>query len=223
MIRGITRAAAASVFVLAAATPAAAQARRGSWEVAPGAIWFSGMDLGTSTATLERPGGGEFELFRTDTHLDSGFGAAAALSFYVTPRVAAEASFSYARPGASTRVSSDAEDAEAITSEIGLQQYLIEGNVRWYLARSRGAWRPFVRAGGGYLRQLDDSSAHVETGKTLQAGLGVDRAFRERTTGALRRAGLRLDVRAVGRMGGFDVDDTLRVGFSAGALFFLGF
>ena len=80
-----------------------------------------------------------------------------------------------------------------------------------------------MRAGGGYLRQLDDSSAHVETGATMQAGLGVDRAFRERATGRLRRVGLRLDARALGRQGGFDVDDSLRVGFSAGAWLFLGF
>ena len=212
-----------AMLLMCVATPAFAQARGGSWELAPGAIWFSGMDLGSSTATLERPGGGEFELFRTETKLESGFGPAAALSFYVTPRVAIEAAFSYSRPGASTRVSSDAEDAPAVTSEIGLQQYLIEGNLRWYLARSRGAWRPFVRAGGGYLRQLDDSNAHVETGKTLQAGLGVDRAFRDRTAGKLRRAGVRLDVRAVARSGGFDVGDSLRLGFSAGALLFLGF
>lgn len=213
----------ALLMLLAAAAPAAAQARARSVEIAPGAIWFSGVDLGTSTATLERPGGGTFDLFSTETSLDSGIGAGAAVSFYVTPRVAVEAAFSYARPSMSTRVSADAEDAEPITSEIGLQQYLVEGNVRWYLARSRGAWRPFVRAGGGYLRQLDDASAHVETGKTLQAGLGVDRAFRERTTGRLKRAGLRLDGRLLARQGGFDVDDSLRLGFSAGASFFLGF
>lgn len=223
MIRRFLIGCAACAIVLHSATAASAQARANSWEIAPGAVWFSGMNLGTSTATLERPGGGEFELFRAETKLDAGFGAAATLSFYAAPRLALEAGFSYARPGASTRVTADAEDAESITSEIGLQQYLIEGNVRWYLARPRAGWRPFLRAGGGYLRQLDDSSAHVETGKTLQAGLGVDRAFRDRTAGRIRRAGLRLDARAVGRTGGFDVDDTLRVGFAAGALLFLGF
>ena len=211
------------LMLTATAAPAAAQARGRSWEIAPGAIWFSGIGLGESSATLERPGGGAFELFRADTSLDGAIGAGATVSFFVTPRLAAEAAFSYSRPSMSTRVSSDAEDAPSVTSEIGLQQYLIEGNLRWYLARSRGAWRPFVRAGGGYLRQLDDSSAHVETGATMQAGLGVDRAFRERATGRLRRVGLRLDARALGRQGGFDVDDSLRVGFSAGAWLFLGF
>jgi hypothetical protein len=204
-------------------SPAYAQARKGSWEIAPGAIWFSGMDLGRSTATLEEPGGGEFELFTTETSLEQAFGAAVTLSFFATPRVAFEAGFSYSRPSAATRVRDDAEEAPPIRSTVGLQQYLIEGNLRWYLKRSRGAWRPFLRGGGGYLRQLDDSNAHIETGTTAQAGIGVDRAFRERTRGTLRRVGLRLDARAVGRWGGFDVDDKLRVGFSAGALLFLGF
>jgi hypothetical protein len=213
----------AAVLMMFVATPAFAQARGGSFEIAPGAVWFSGMNLGSSTATLERSGGGEFELFRTETKLDPGFGGAATLSFYLTPRAAIEAGFSYARLGASTSVSDDAEGAPPVTSDIGLQQYLIEGNLRWYLARPRAAWRPFIRAGGGYLRQLDDSSAHVETGKSLQAGVGVDRAFRDRDTGTVKRAGLRLDVRAIARTGGFDIDDSLRLGFSAGALLFIGF
>lgn len=204
-------------------SPAHAQARKGSWEMAPGAIWFSGMDLGSSSATLERPGGGEFDLFTTDTSLERAFGAALTVSFFATPRVALEAGFSYSRPRAATRVRDDAEDAPPVTSTVGLQQYLVEGNLRWYLKRSRGAWRPFLRGGGGYLRQLDDSNAHVETGTTAQAGIGVDRAFREKPRGTLRRIGLRLDARALGRWGGFDVDDKLRVGFSAGALLFLGF
>ncbi|HEX6323961.1 MAG TPA: hypothetical protein VFZ36_09570 [Vicinamibacterales bacterium] len=209
--------------VLLSAWPAAAQARKGSWEIAPGAIWFSGADLGGSEATLERPDGGEFVLFRTDTRLEGAFAPAVTLSVYLAPRLAVEAGFSYARPEASTRVTDDAEGAEPVTSTIGLQQYLIEGNLRWYLARPRAGWRPFLRAGGGYLRQLDDSNAHVETGRTGQAGLGLDRAFRDRAAGRVRRVGLRLDARVLARSGGFDVEDTLRIGFSAGALLFVGF
>lgn len=203
--------------------PAAAQARKGSWEIAPGAIWFSGADLGGSAATLEEPGGGEFVLFRTDTRLEGGFGPAVTLSLYLASRLAVEAGFSYARPGLSTRVTDDAEGADSVTSTISLRQYLVEGNVRWYLGRSRAGWRPFIRAGGGYVRQLDDSSSHVETGRTGQAGLGLDRAFRDRTAGRLRRVGMRLDARVLARSGGFDVDDTVRIGFSAGALLFIGF
>jgi hypothetical protein len=218
------RAAALSAAVLViAAVPASAQARRGSIELAAGAAWFSGADLGSSAATLERPDGGEFQLFRTDTRQESGFGPAVALSVYAAPRLAIEGAFSYSRPGVSTRVSGDAEGAPDVTSTIGLQQYLAEGSLRWYLARPGAGWRPFVRGGGGYLRQLDDSSAHVETGTTGHAGLGVERAFRDRPAGRLRRAGLRADARVLGRSGGFDVDDKVRIGYAAGALLFVGF
>ncbi|MEX2272777.1 MAG: hypothetical protein WD690_14995 [Vicinamibacterales bacterium] len=213
----------AAALLLGCTLPCAAQARKGSVEVAAGGVWFSGADLGGSTATLERPGGGEFDLFTTDTRLEGAFGGAATMSFFVASRLAVEAGISYARPNMSTRVSDDAEDAEPITSVIGLQQYIVEGNLRWYLARARGKWQPFLRAGGGYLRQLDDSNAHVETGTTVQAGLGADRTFRERAAGRLRRIGLRADARVIGRSGGFDVDDKLRVGFSAGAMLFFGF
>jgi hypothetical protein len=219
----MTRAVLMVVFVLAIAAPATAQARKSSWEIAPGAAWFSGIDLGSSSATLEQPGGGEFELFTTETRIKSAFGAAATLSFYLRPRVALEAGFSYSRPGAATRVEDDAEDAAPVTAVIGLQQYLVEGNVRWYLARARAGWRPFIRGGGGYLRQLDDSNAHVETGSIAHAGLGADRAFRDRSRGLLRRIGARVDARVLGRSGGFDVDDKLRIGFAAGGALFFGF
>ena len=219
----MTRVLMITALMLTSASPAAAQARKGSWEIAPGAIWFSGVDLGSSTATLERPGGGEFDLFTTETRITPAVGAGATISYFFRPRLAFEAGFSYARPGAATRVDDDAEGAPAVTATVGLQQYLIEGNLRWYLARTRGGWRPFIRGGGGYLRQLDDSNAHVETGSLAHAGLGGDRVLRERASGRLRRAGVRLDARVQGRSGGFDVDDKLRLGFAAGASMFFGF
>ena len=213
----------AALLLLFAALPAHAQARGGSWEAAVGAVWFSGADLGTSAATLETPGGGEFVLFRTETSLEPGFGAAAALSFFATERLAIEAGFSYARPGVSTRVTDDAEDAAPATSRIGLQQYVIEGSARWYPARVFGKMRPFLRAGAGYMRQLDEHSAHVEGGRVLHAGAGLDRAFVERGQGRVRRIGLRLDARLVARSGGIDVDDATRIGGAANAGIFFGF
>lgn len=213
----------ALLLLLLAAAPASAQARKHSWEAAAGAVWFSGANLGTAEATLETPGGGDFVLFRTETSLDAGVGAAAALSFFATERLAIEAGFSYARPGVSTRVTGDAEDAAAVTSTIGLQQYLIEGSARWYFARSFGKLRPFVRAGGGYLRQLDEQSALVETGRAFHAGAGIDRAFVERGDGRVRRIGFRLDARLVARSGGIDVEDATRLGGAANALIFFGF
>lgn len=213
----------ALLVLLLAASPADAQARRHSLEAAAGGVWFSGADLGTAEATLETPGGGAFVLFRTETSLDAGFGAAASVTFFVTERLAIEAGFSYARPGVSTRVTADAEDGEPVTSAIGLQQYLIEGGARWYLARTFGRMHPFLRAGGGYMRQLDEQSTHVEAGRTFHAGAGIDRAFVERGEGRVRRIGLRLDARFVARAGGIDVDDATRIGGAANALIFFGF
>jgi hypothetical protein len=213
----------AVAIVISTALPASAQGRKGSWEVAPGIIWFAGTDLGSSAATLERPGGGEFELFRTSTSQEGAIGAAVAVSFQATPKLTIEVAFSYARPGIATRVTADAEDAPSITATAGLQQYLVEGGARWYLTRSIGRFRPFLRAGGGYLRQLDDDAAHVETGRTIHAGAGLDRAFVDRAQGRLRRIGARLEGRVIGRSGGFDVEDKVRVGFAAGAAVFFGF
>ena len=213
----------AAVFLLVGAVSAEAQSGGSRWEAAAGAVWIGAVGLGESAATLERPGGGTFELFRTETSQDQGLGVAAAVSFYPSSRLALEASFSYARPGVSTHVTADAEDAPAVTSTIGLQQYLVEGSARWYFGRSLGAFRPFARAGAGWLRQLDEGSAHVEDGASVHAGAGLDRAFLERSRGKLKRVGLRIDARVMGRKGGIDIDDGMRVGAAAGALVFFGF
>ena len=213
----------AAGFVVLSAPMVSAQARSTSWEAAAGAAWFSGIGLGESVATLERPGGGTFELFRAETSQDHGFGVAATVSFYPAPRLAIEAGFSYARPGVSTRVTADAESAAAVTSTIGLQQYVVEGGARWYFARAFGRFQPFARAGAGWMRQLDEHSALVEDGTVFHAGAGVDRAFVERAAGRVKRIGLRLDARVTGRTGGIDVGDKVRVGAAAGALVFFGF
>ena len=212
-----------AAFVLIGVSRAEAQARPKRWEAAAGAAWFGGVGLGESVATLERPGGGTFELFRAETSEDQGLGVAATVSFYPTPRIAVEAGFSYARPGVSTRVTADAESAAAVTSTIGLQQYVVEGSARWYFGRAPGRFHPFVRAGAGWLRHLDEHSAHVENGTTFHAGAGMDRAFLERSGGKVKRIGMRIDARVMGRTGGIDVADKVRVGAAAGALIFFGF
>ena len=213
----------AVAIVLSSAASAEAQARKKSWEAAAGVAWLGGMDLGTSVATLERPGGGTFELFRAETSQDQGLGAAASVSFYVTPRLALEAAFSYARPGVSSTVTADAEGAAAATTTVGLQQYLVEASARWYFGRSFGRFQPFARAGGGWMRQLDEDSAHLENGASAHAGAGVDRVFVERGNARVRRIGLRLDARMIGRSGGIDINSKRRLGAAAGALIFLGF
>lgn len=193
------------------------------WEVAVGGVWFMGANLGSSTATLEQPNGQPFTLFRTETSMDGAPGVALTLGRHATPRLFIEAAFSYARPGVSTKVTADAEDAPPVTSTITLNQYLVEGSVRLHLARSWGRFRPYVRAGAGYLRQLDADHAHVEAGALFHAGGGVDRAFVSRPAARIERIGVRLEARLTGRTGGFDVEDGTRLGAAAGALLFFSF
>jgi hypothetical protein len=219
-------AARAFAIVIAVAAPAAAQTPTiadGAWELSAGASWWFGGDLGSSTAMLERPNGEPFELFKTETSMDGGPGVRAALAWAATGRLAIEATFSYARPGISTRVTADAEDAGSTTSSIRLHQYLVEGSARWYPARRAGRFHPYLRAGAGYLRQLDTDHAHVETGTLVHLGAGLDRLLRERADAKVERMGLRLDARVTGRSGGFDVKNAFRIGGTVGAAIFFGF
>jgi len=193
------------------------------WEAAVGFAWFRGMSLGDSTATLEQPNGQPFTLFKTETSMGGGPGVALTLGRYATPRLFIETAFAYARPDVSTKVTADAEEAPSVTSTIGLHQYVVEGSARWHLARSWGRFSPYLRAGAGYLRQLDADHDHVEAGVLLHAGGGVDRVMKSRPGARIDSMGLRLEARLTGRTGGFDVEDRTRLGGAAAALLFLTF
>ena len=70
--------------------------------------------------------------------------------------------------------------------------------------------RPFVLAGGGYLRQLYDERTLVETGSLYYAGAGV-RYWLRGGDGQRRSVGLRADGRAQWRRDGVEFEGKTRV------------
>jgi hypothetical protein len=184
---------------------------RGSFEVSGGVLWQGGFDLGRQTAELTRNGdesAGPLALFTTDSEVDSIAGLRARLGYYLSPDVAIEGGLLYSRPVLSIRLADDFEDAPALTAEETIEQFLVDGAVVYYMNRLSFAGRkglPFVTAGAGYLRELHEGRALVETGSVFHASAGVKYWF-----GSGWRVGVRGEAGLSSRDGGSDSNDGRR-------------
>jgi hypothetical protein len=194
------------------------------FEASVGGLWLGGAELGAGDAELRRNNipTSEFPLFSAGTRMDAAPGFDGRVAFWLTRALAVEAGFVMTRPVVRTRISDDAEDAEALTVEEDLDQYFVEAAGVLLLDRFRIGDRtiPFVSGGAGYLRQLHEGRVLVETGQVYHLGGGLRHWLRVRDRGFLRAAGLRLDARAYFLANGFVLEEGARPhGSISGALF----
>lgn len=188
-----------------------------SVEVGGSVGWMGGTPGGSATAleTRNRVGGlPRLTLFAVDGRLESTTSVAARVAFNLTRTVALEAGLSYGRPVLAARVSADFEGSPDLTVRaLPLRQYVIEGGVAVHLRglRIRGGGLPFVAAAAGYLRELSDERAAVETGRAYRLGAGVKQPLGH-------WGGLRFDAGLGVRDGGFSLDEPrVRAFFTASA------
>lgn len=145
-----------------------------------GGGWVGADALGSVTAGSRAAGLGTltppaFTLFQTESTLDGAPRADAAIAVPVTQTLAVEIAGSIARPTLTTSISRDAEGAPATSASERIDEYTVGARVlydlpRWTFGRR---FRPFVAAGGAYLRQLHDEQVLVETGQVWSAGAGL--------------------------------------------------
>ncbi len=214
-----------AVLLLAGAWPAGAQVwigrggtapRGGSVEFSGGVLWSQGFDLGSTPAILTANpaiSSSPFQLFDSDTQLDPALGAQARLGVYLSPRVSFEGGIQYSRPKLSTRVSGDAEGADAATLSETMTRYVFDGAVVVHLGNLGGRAVPFVTGGAGYIRELHAGNELVETGTQYYAGAGVKVWFGQ----TRRRFGIRGDAGFAVRDGAFDFEEGRRTVPTAGA------
>jgi hypothetical protein len=204
-----------AAIVLGPAVPARAQApaRKGSLELAVGGVWAGGSSLGRDEATETRNqiGGDRFTLFAASSRIDPGGGGEARLALYLTPRIAVEAGGYVARHRVATRLSSDVEGIPDVTATEDLDEFIIDGAIAIHVG-AIGRFRPFVRGGVGYLRQLHQDASLVETGRAYHAGGGATVWLTARRPGFFKGWGLRGDARVIVRDGGFSVGEQRRAG-----------
>jgi len=157
--------------ILAIASPAGAQSR---FEIAAGASWTGGFDAGGLDALESRnPSAGTtpLTLFRTSSDVEPAFGVAARAGFFVTPRFEVEALADYSRSTLRTRILDDFEGATGTEAVNTIVSFVFGGSALYHFGTGRFA--PFVSAGAGYLRQLDDESTTVVTGTEVHGGGGI--------------------------------------------------
>jgi len=219
--------AAAITFVLLAANASPARAQiylgtdtphLGSWELGGGLVWSKGYDLGTRCAEETRnpgTGTGGFCLFQTASEVAAPTGGVVRLGFYVSPAISVEGSGQYLRPLVSTRLTGDAEQAPETTASETLTRIIVDGSVVFHIRRltfAGGRAVPFVAGGAGYLRELHQGNELIETGTTYHAGGGLQFWLGQ----GAHRFGVRADIGASIRDGGFDFGENRRTLPTAG-------
>jgi hypothetical protein len=157
--------------ILFLAAPASAQSR---FELGAGLTWTGGFDAGGQDALLTRDpasGSAPLVLFDTSSRVNAAPGAGISLGFYVTPHFAVEAVAEYSRPVLRTTISSDFEGATGTTADSRLTSLVVGGSARFHFGAARLA--PFVFAGAGWTRQLNDDNVMLVTGLELHGGGGL--------------------------------------------------
>lgn len=207
-----------------AAAQTAGPSQRHRFEIAAGGLWVAGAALGSDTAELRanRTPAAPFALFTADTRSAPAPGFDGRLAYWLTRSIAIEGGFAFMKPALRTRVSSDVENAAALTLEERVDQYFIDGSVVWLLDALRFGDRtiPFVSGGAGYLRQLHQGRTLIETGTVYNAGGGLRHWLRLQRLGWIRAIGLRVDGRVYVLVDGVRLEDRPRThGAVSGAVF----
>jgi hypothetical protein len=213
------------------ASAAQLQVHPASLELGGGLALAGVIDLGAVDATMtnNQPRTPErFKFFRVDSRINAVPAPAVWVAVNVTRAVGFEVGFQRSRPTIRTKVSGDAEGVPPVTlTTESISQRIIEGNVIFHANAGRFDGQrtvPFLLAGGGYLRQVDDDQAQTETGRLYQVGFGFKWVSGITQSGRARGPGMRLDLRYVIRDAGFDVrDDTRRSFVTAGITAFVAF
>lgn len=213
----------------AAAAQSVAALRPGHVVIGLGGGWVGADTLGTVRAATRASASGTTSppaarLFDTSSRLGAAPAAEATVTVAVTPAWAVEVRGTLGRPTLTTTISNDVEANGTFTATSEVAEYTVDASVlyhpRWAAIGTRA--RGYLLAGGGYLRQLYDRDALVETGSTAHAGAGA-RWWLVGGRGRGLDAGLAGDVRWVFRRDGITFDDAVRSVPSIGVRAFVGF
>ena len=165
-------------------------------------LWLTGVTFNDVNANETAFGGATRVVFRTSTKLEQAVCPEAKVLVGLTSTIDAEAAVAFGRTRLSTSITSDPE-AASTTVSTPLTLYLLQGGVSAHPARwQRGRAAPFASGGIGYLRQLHDGHALVQSGKSWYVGGGLRYRLKDDTARGLNSAALRLELRATILPGG---------------------
>lgn len=186
--------------------PAVAHAQTKKIEIGAGVVVSGASSAGTTRAELLDSGGNSVTLFEATHRLSAAVGIDAGLLYRLRPRVALEFSGSWTRPDLQTTTSDDFENVPDATITLGMHRFSVDASAVRHFSR-RGAAEPYIRAGGGWFRELTTDRALVDDGVAAHAGGGLKYWLREGGAGWLGDMALRADVRVAMRHGGIELGD----------------
>jgi hypothetical protein len=204
--------------VLLCAVPATAQTRSARVEVYAGPSFAAGSPAGSRIATQTEnvTGGRSFTFFRTHSRFETATGIDLRVGMRVMRWLSVEGGFGYAAPTLRTTIDQDSENAQVPQIRERLTQYVFDGSAVVLLTQAafaRGRGVPFVIAGAGHVRQLDEASVLAQTGRLYHAGAGLKYRLVSRSRGLLKGLGIRGEGRWLMRDGGVDFSDDERRGY----------
>jgi hypothetical protein len=186
----------------------------GRFEISAGAGIVGGTDLGTATATLSGSGvptGTPVTWFDTETKIEGGPRYEARVAWRLTPAFQVEGGVAINQTDLTTRITNDFEQAPNTEASESFTEYAFEAGALFHVTKltfAGGRARPFVTGGAGYLRQVHEGRTLIETGTSAYAGGGLTFTLRQAPRKAfIEGLGLRADVRANFRSGGFEHSD----------------
>lgn len=208
---------------------AAAALRPGHLVVAIGGAWIGADAVGgvraetraSAPGTTNPPGAG---LFATDSRLGAAPAADATVTMAITPNWAVEVRGAMGRPTLTTTITDDIEATGTFTATTDIAEYAVDASALYHppWAAVGRTVRGYLLAGGGYLRQLYDRDALVETGSTMHVGAGA-RWWITGSRAPGMAVGLTGDLRWVFRRDGIAFEDGTRSLPAVAVRAFVGF
>ena len=184
----------------APSSPAGGEPGRGrSFEIAVGAEFLTPQGLGTGAATMtsNNQSGTPYNYFAVTGTRAAAPAFRGRLGYNLTSMLTVEGGIVVSRGNVEGAVSADAESVSPLTVTERMTQYFVDLSVLAHLrhmAFSAGAGVPFLEAGVGYLRQVHQDNAAINTGQILHFGGGVTYMFSSRPASRLG-LGFRADAR----------------------------
>jgi hypothetical protein len=182
--------------------------------VSLGGAFAGGYPIGDMTANLRRNTTGTppaYPLLRAESRIERVWSAELRVGVALSRSVELEVGGSYATPQLGVAISQDDELGEGAFASERIEQYAVDVSGAYLIPNLIVAsrLRPYVVAGGGYLRQLHEGRLKVETGGTVHVGGGLRYWWRGGRANQ-RSLGARAELRYVRRAGGVEFEDQAR-------------
>jgi hypothetical protein len=208
--------------------PSREPGRPHSFELTASVLWFAPSSLGARDAnmTSNTPSGSPYRLFTASGEFENAAGVEVRTGYRLTKRLAIEGGATFSRPGITYTIANDVENTGTFTAPgETMSQLFVDASLVAYLSSrglAGGRLRPFVEAGGGFLRQFHQEGSFLsgyyatDSGQVYHVGGGARYSLRRTKSGALTGYGLLFDARYYIRNGGFSFDGGATGTFVAG-------